>query len=109
QVILANHFSDGGAAQLHFDMFRNLFPLFGQYCKRPENFFKHVKEACIVLCLSVGSAILLRNILEEPEEEREVEDIKHPTLQSTLHELGVYCLAPCDVLMLLKLRVSWPG
>lgn len=40
QVILANHFSDGGAAQLHFDMSRNLFPLFGQYCKRPENFFK---------------------------------------------------------------------
>ena len=40
QVILSNHFSDGGAAQLQFDMTRNLFPLFGHYCKRPENFFK---------------------------------------------------------------------
>lgn len=68
-----------------------------------------IKEACIILCLSVGSAILLRNVLEEPEEEREAGDIMHPTLQSTLHELGVYCLAPCDVLMLLKLRVSWPS
>lgn len=68
-----------------------------------------VKEACIILCLSVGSAILLRNVLEEPEEEREAGDAMHPTLQSTLHELGVYCLAPCDVLMLLKLRVSLPG
>lgn len=57
----------------------------------------------------MGSAILLRNVLEEPEEEREAGDVMHPTLQSTLQELGVYCLAASDVLMLLKLRVSWPG
>lgn len=70
---------------------------------------RSIKEACIILSLSVGSAILLRNVLEEPEEEREAGGIMHPTLQSTLHELGVYCLAPCDVLMLLKLRVSCPS
>lgn len=40
QVILANHFNEGGAAQLQFDMTRNLFPLFSHYCKRPENYFK---------------------------------------------------------------------
>lgn len=40
QLILYNHFNEGGAAQLQFDMTRNLFPLFGHYCKRPENFFK---------------------------------------------------------------------
>lgn len=28
QIILANHFNEGGAAQLHFDMTRNLFPCF---------------------------------------------------------------------------------
>lgn len=40
QIILANHFNEGGAAQLQFDMTRNLFPLFSHYCKRPENYFK---------------------------------------------------------------------
>nr|XP_019955584.1 PREDICTED: RAD50-interacting protein 1 isoform X1 [Paralichthys olivaceus] len=109
-VILTNHFSDGGAAQLQFDMTRNLFPLFGHYCKRPENFFKHVKEACIILCLNVGSAILLRNLLKESEEETKgwagAED---PPPESALNEVGVYCLAPCDVLILLNLRASWPG
>lgn len=40
QLILYNHFNEGGAAQLQYDMTRNLFPLFGHYCKRPENFFK---------------------------------------------------------------------
>uniref|UniRef100_A0A8C6KIJ5 RAD50-interacting protein 1 n=1 Tax=Nothobranchius furzeri TaxID=105023 RepID=A0A8C6KIJ5_NOTFU len=92
-VILSNHFSDGGAAQLQFDMSRNLFPLFGHHCRRPENFFKHVKEACIILCLSVGSAVLLKS--DSPPE-------------STLNELGVYCLSPCDVLILLNLRASLP-
>nr|XP_046234500.1 RAD50-interacting protein 1 isoform X2 [Scatophagus argus] len=108
-VILSNHFSEGGAVQLQFDMTRNLFPLFGHYCKRPENFFKHVKEACIILCLNVGSAILLRNLLKESEETRDGVGSGDPSPESALHELGVYCLASSDVLVLLNLRASWPG
>uniref|UniRef100_A0A671WNJ2 RAD50-interacting protein 1 n=1 Tax=Sparus aurata TaxID=8175 RepID=A0A671WNJ2_SPAAU len=109
-VILSNHFSDGGAAQLQFDMTRNLFPLFGHYCKRPENFFKHVKEACIILSLNLGSAILLRNLLKESEEEmRDWAGAGDLSPQSALHELGVYCLASCDVLILLNLRACRTG
>lgn len=107
-VILSNHFNDGGAVQLQFDMTRNLFPLFGHYCKRPENFFKHVKEACIILCLNVGSAILLRTLLKESEEATG-DGALDPPPESALNELGIYCLAPCDVLILLNLRASWPG
>lgn len=75
----------------------------------PALFVHSVKEACIILRLSVGSAILLRNVLEEAEEETDAGDHERPTVMSTLHELGVYCLAPCDVLYVLRLRVSWPG
>ena len=60
EVILPNHFSDGGAAQLKYDMERNLFPIFGEFTKKPENYFKEVKEACALLTLPVGSARLLR-------------------------------------------------
>ncbi|XP_070710233.1 RAD50-interacting protein 1 [Pempheris klunzingeri] len=110
EVILSNHFSDGGPAQLQFDMTRNLFPLFGHYCKRPENFFKHVKEACIILTLNVGSAILLRNLLKESEDEtKDWAAAGDPPPESALNELGIYCLAPCDVVILLNLRASWPG
>ncbi|XP_061523880.1 RAD50-interacting protein 1 [Phycodurus eques] len=111
EVVLSNHFSDGGAAQLQFDMIRNLFPLFGHYCKRPENFFKHVKEACIILCLNVGSAILLRNLIKESSSGEDAGDRTgrdDPSPQSALNELGVYYLAPCDVLILINLRASWP-
>uniref|UniRef100_A0A4W5N0G7 RAD50-interacting protein 1 n=1 Tax=Hucho hucho TaxID=62062 RepID=A0A4W5N0G7_9TELE len=111
-VILYNHFNEGGAAQLQFDMTRNLFPLFGHYCKRPENFFKHVKEGCVILCLNVGSALLLRDLLrqaEEDEEEPGTPEGQQPSPVSALNELGVYRLAPCDVLILLNLRASWPG
>ncbi|XP_049639157.1 RAD50-interacting protein 1 [Suncus etruscus] len=73
EIILANHFNEGGAAQLHFDMTRNLFPLFSHYCKRPENYFKHVKEACIILNLNLGSASYLRMSCHSPSEQPSAE------------------------------------
>ncbi|XP_055974077.1 RAD50-interacting protein 1 [Sorex fumeus] len=101
EIILANHFNEGGAAQLHFDMTRNLFPLFSHYCKRPENYFKHVKEACIVLTLNIGSALLLRDVLQSPSEQ--------PSAEAVLNEVGIYKLAQKDVEILLNLKTNWPN
>lgn len=39
-MIMNTRFSAGGAAQLNYDMVRNLFPLFGQYLARPHLLFK---------------------------------------------------------------------
>lgn len=63
EVILQNRFNDGGAIQLQFDITRNLFPLFGEFTHKPENYFRDVKEACILLNIKVGSAILLKEEL----------------------------------------------
>ncbi|XP_024414416.2 RAD50-interacting protein 1 [Desmodus rotundus] len=101
EIILANHFNEGGAAQLQFDMTRNLFPLFSHYCKRPENYFKHVKEACIVLNLNIGSALLLKDVLQSASGE-------HPAT-AALNEIGIYKLAQQDVEILLNLRTHWPN
>ncbi|XP_047551427.1 RAD50-interacting protein 1 isoform X2 [Lutra lutra] len=100
EIILANHFNEGGAAQLQFDMTRNLFPLFSHYCKRPENYFKHVKEACIVLNLNVGSALLLKDVLQSSSGQ--------PQATAALSEVGIYKLAQRDVEILLHLRTNWP-
>lgn len=40
EVILQTRFSDTGAAQFKFDMLRGLFPIFGEFTQKPENFFK---------------------------------------------------------------------
>ncbi|KAM4874353.1 RAD50-interacting protein 1 [Thomomys bottae] len=101
EIILANHFNEGGAAQLQFDMTRNLFPLFSHYCKRPENYFKHVKEACIVLNLNIGSALLLKDVLQSASGQ--------PPATAALNELGIYKLAQQDVEILLNLRTHWPA
>ncbi|KAB1276137.1 RAD50-interacting protein 1 [Camelus dromedarius] len=101
EIILANHFNEGGAAQLQFDMTRNLFPLFSHYCKRPENYFKHVKEACIVLNLNIGSALLLKDVLQSTSGQ--------PPATAALNEVGIYKLAQQDVEILLNLRTNWPN
>ncbi|XP_053263242.1 RAD50-interacting protein 1 isoform X5 [Podarcis raffonei] len=111
EIILANHFNEGGAAQLQFDMTRNLFPLFSHYCKRPENYFKHIKEACIVLNLNVGSALLLKDVLHSATENRTETTLNssQPTAMAALNELGIYKLAQQDVEILLNLRTNWPN
>ncbi|GAB5568458.1 RAD50-interacting protein 1 isoform X2 [Prionailurus iriomotensis] len=101
EIVLANHFNEGGAAQLQFDMTRNLFPLFSRYCKRPENYFKHVKEACIVLNLNIGSALLLKDVLQSTSGQ--------PPATEALNEVGIYKLAQQDVEILLNLRTNWPN
>ncbi|XP_003921161.3 RAD50-interacting protein 1 isoform X1 [Saimiri boliviensis] len=101
EIILANHFNEGGAAQLQFDMTRNLFPLFSHYCKRPENYFKHIKEACIVLNLNVGSALLLKEVLQSASGQLPA--------TAALNEVGIYKLAQQDVEILLNLRTNWPN
>nr|XP_008109767.1 PREDICTED: RAD50-interacting protein 1 isoform X3 [Anolis carolinensis] len=111
EIILANHFNEGGAAQLQFDMTRNLFPLFSHYCKRPENYFKHIKEACIVLNLNVGSALLLKDVLQSAADNRSgmISSSNQPTAVAALNELGIYKLAQQDVEILLNLRTNWPS
>ncbi|XP_073184593.1 RAD50-interacting protein 1 isoform X2 [Lepidochelys kempii] len=109
EVILANHFNEGGAVQLQFDMTRNLFPLFSHYCKRPENYFKHIKEACIILNLNVGSALLLKDALHSASENGTILDPNQPSATAVLNELGVYKLAQQDVEILLNLRTNWPN
>ncbi|CAH0394895.1 unnamed protein product [Bemisia tabaci] len=49
ELILENTFNQGGAEQLHFDVTRNLIPLFSKYTSKPEQYFRSLEEACIIL------------------------------------------------------------
>ncbi|XP_068762247.1 RAD50-interacting protein 1-like [Montipora capricornis] len=108
EIILHCHFNEGGAAQLQFDLTKNLFTLFLEYTQKPENFFKEVKEACILLNLLPGSAVLLRDLLkssETTENEREGD----PSSSVALQDTGVYRLTPEDALKVLDLRIHLPN
>ncbi|XP_064417524.1 RAD50-interacting protein 1 isoform X2 [Latimeria chalumnae] len=91
-IILANHFNEGGSAQLQFDMTRNLFPLFSHYCKRPENYFK---QDVLQSASENGTGIASFST--------------QPSAVAALNEFGVYKLAPKDVEILLNLRTNWPN
>ena len=39
-VVHDNRFNEGGAFQFKFDVTRNLYPLFSQFCEKPEAFFR---------------------------------------------------------------------
>ncbi|KAJ6644173.1 RINT1-like protein [Pseudolycoriella hygida] len=83
-MILNTKFSTGGTIQFQFDMTRNLFALFGQYVRRPELLFKKVFDACILLTLPTGSAILLQQTLTNCDSTKNEEELK-----ATLKDVGV--------------------
>nr|XP_042906773.1 RAD50-interacting protein 1-like [Parasteatoda tepidariorum] len=96
EVILQNNFSEGGAAQLQFDMIRNLFPIFGSYTIKPENYFRLVKDSCTLLNLNSAPAMLLRETLKHED--------GFKSKSSALEELGVFSLSPSQALIILSQR-----
>lgn len=64
-------------------------------------FLNSVKEACIVLNLNIGSALLLKDVL--------LTVSGQPPASAALNEIGIYKLAQQDVEILLNLRTNWPN
>ncbi|XP_071948017.1 RAD50-interacting protein 1-like [Antedon mediterranea] len=108
EMILCNQFNEGGAAQLQFDMARSLFPLFGAYTQRPENYFKEIKEACLLLNLKAGTAILLRDLLFKHLHDNQNEQASQTSTETALHDVGVYRLKKEAAERILNLRTDWP-
>lgn len=96
EVILQNSFSEGGAQQLNFDMTRNLFPIFGIYTLKPDNYFKLVRDSCVLLNLINAPAMLLKETLKCQE--------SFEAKSNALEELGVYSLTPSQALVILAQR-----
>ena len=71
-------------------------------------FFLRVKEACILLNLLPGSAVLLRDLLKSSDSVIcEGEDVS-PS-RAALQDAGVYRLTPDESLKVLNLRVHLPN
>ncbi|GAB0095589.1 RINT1-like protein [Sergentomyia squamirostris] len=97
-MIMNTKFSTGGAAQFQFDMTRNLFPLFGQYVRKPELQFKSIADSSIILNLPRGSAILLHQTL------RDASDLE--SHRKSLREVKVTNLMPPVALDVLERRTD---
>lgn len=100
KLILFNKFNEGGAEQLKFDITRNLLPLFAQYTDKPNSYCTYLSDACILLGLTKGSAILLKDTLVTLEGATGVEDRRGQALK----EIGVLVLQPREALYVLNQR-----
>ncbi|XP_069691163.1 RAD50-interacting protein 1 isoform X2 [Periplaneta americana] len=103
EVILQNNFNEGGAMQLQYDMTRNMFPLFGQFTRKPDVHFPQVKESCVLLNLPKGSAHLLRDTLRSCLVDGGVEGLQE---EDVLAEIGVHRLDAEKAITILNLRTD---
>ncbi|XP_045106391.1 LOW QUALITY PROTEIN: RAD50-interacting protein 1-like [Portunus trituberculatus] len=97
ELVLETRFSEAGALQFKFDMANALFPIFGAFTQRPENYFRLVKESTILLTLPRATVLLLQDTLG-------ASDSPIPP-QRALGELGVSLLSPTDAAAVLNARI----
>ncbi|XP_058796896.1 RAD50-interacting protein 1 [Phymastichus coffea] len=97
ELVLRNQFNNGGAAQLQFDITRNLLPLFGLYTDQPDSYFPLLTESYTLLNMLPGSAILLLEALGEEEEEN---------ITRVLTDVNIYRLTPRTVCKILNSRMD---
>lgn len=89
-MIMNTKFSEGGATQFKFDVERNLLPLFGQYSRRPGLLFKNLSDACTLLSLPFGTALLLHQTLKDSNKTTDSEELKK--MKDALKEVGITSL-----------------
>ena len=89
-MIMNTKFSEGGAAQFKFDIERNLLPLFGQYSRRPGLLFKNLSDACTLLSLPFGTALLLHQTLKDGNKTTDPEELKK--MKNALKEVKIVSL-----------------
>lgn len=106
EVVLQNHFSEAGAAQLKFDMTRGLFPIFGEFTQKPENFFKEMKESVILLTLPRATGILLRDTFRMYRQDQETFSHVGVSPAKALAEHGVSLLTPEQADTVLNIRTK---
>lgn len=89
-MIMNTKFSEGGAAQFKFDITRNLIPLFGQYSRRPGYLFKNLSDACNLISLPFGTAMLLHSTLKAGNRTTSSEELQK--MKDALKEVGIVSL-----------------
>lgn len=97
ELVLETRFSEAGAAQFQFDMTRALFPIFGEFTQKPENYFRLIKESAILLTLPRPTVILLQDTLQA------ADSVMSP--HRALAEHGVTLLSPQEAAAVLNARI----
>nr|XP_036216164.1 RINT1-like protein isoform X4 [Bactrocera oleae] len=92
-LVMNNKFTPAGAAQFNFDMTRNLFPLFGQYCRRPDLLFKKVHDSSKLLNAARGTALLLHEaLISQTNLEQKVNALKELGIVNFKYETCIHIL-----------------
>lgn len=104
EVILLTRFSEAGARQFKFDMTRGLFPIFGEFTQKPENFFRLIKESIILLTLPHATTFLLRDTIRMWNDDQDAFSLVVSPVKA-LAEHGVNLLSPREADTIMNIRI----
>ncbi|GAU99906.1 hypothetical protein RvY_10841 [Ramazzottius varieornatus] len=106
-VMLKNSFSTGGASQLKFDLLNNFGTVIGRLTGLSNGGITRSVEACSILTMNRGSAMLLAELFQEakaPNKNATEATQRQTAIESAIKEIGVRVLKTDETEIILRKR-----
>ncbi|CAG8435099.1 3053_t:CDS:10 [Scutellospora calospora] len=115
RILMGNQFSEMGGRQFEVDMEKGLFTIGKRWVQKPENYFRRLKDACILLTIpssyQITSVVKQNNSIHQKTLSQIMRILFDNELESTeirkmLESLCVYHLSPKEAKDVIRRRVE---
>ncbi|CAG8770430.1 3508_t:CDS:10 [Cetraspora pellucida] len=115
RVLMRNQFSEMGGRQFEVDMIKGLFTVGKRWVKKPENYFRRLKDACVLLTIPSShqtTSSAKQNDFAQQKTLSQImrvlfdNDLEITEIHRTLENLSVYHLSPEEARNVVRRRVE---
>ncbi|CAB4486921.1 hypothetical protein RhiirA1_357138 [Rhizophagus irregularis] len=114
RILMKKHFSEMGGCQFEVDMEKGLFTIGKRWIRKPENYFRRLKDACILLTLPANHS-KIESKSDDKSQQRTLsqvismlsdDELEPIAIPKMLENFGVYHLTPKEAIDVIERRVD---
>ncbi|CAB4385024.1 unnamed protein product [Rhizophagus irregularis] len=114
RILMKKHFSEMGGCQFEVDMEKGLFTIGKRWIRKPENYFRRLKDACILLTLPANHS-KIESKSDDKSQQRTLsqvismlsdDELEPIAIPKMLENFGVYHLTPKEAIDVIERRID---
>ncbi|RIA95802.1 TIP-1 family-domain-containing protein [Glomus cerebriforme] len=115
RILMRKHFSEMGGCQFEVDMEKGLFTIGKRWIRKPESYFRRLRDACILLTLPANNSKIESKSSDKKSQQKTLsqvvsmlsdDELEPKAIPRILENLGVYHLTPKEAIDVIERRVD---